>query len=338
MLGSKYIYGPGVDQPVCMIEVADSNATYYYHFDALGSVVALSDAAGDTVQTYEYSVYGEVAVEDANHTNPYMFAGRRFDIEIGLYYNRARYYHPFTGRFLQTDPIGYGDGMNWYAYCGNNPVRYLDPLGLTFWDLKVKYDPGGDYDKIVFEWTNLGDTAPTLVNPWDYGYIIDCNSADQADVEAGFRSLWALPTGRELVEETAQRGITIKIDRTLDQGYFYKKGKDDKGGPLVMWNPQYKGEWDAGSEFVLGHELIHANHYLCGAYMPRERDDKVGYWKEEARTRGVILHVRYVQVRPGGKRWIEVFDFSDSWLNENKLRGEGGKTPRGDIYITIYVR
>jgi hypothetical protein len=57
------------------LEVADANATYYYHFDALGSVVALSDAAGDAVQTYEYSVYGEVAVEDANHPNPYMFAG-----------------------------------------------------------------------------------------------------------------------------------------------------------------------------------------------------------------------------------------------------------------------
>jgi len=70
----KYIYGPGIDQPVSMIEVADSNAAYYYHFDALGSVVALSNASGDTVQTYEYSVYGEVAVEDANHTNPYMFA------------------------------------------------------------------------------------------------------------------------------------------------------------------------------------------------------------------------------------------------------------------------
>jgi len=85
----KYIYGPGIDQPVCMIEVADANAVYYYHFDALGSVVALSDAAGDTVQTYEYSVYGEVAVSDANHTNPYMFAGVRYDIEIGLSYRRA---------------------------------------------------------------------------------------------------------------------------------------------------------------------------------------------------------------------------------------------------------
>ncbi len=128
-----------------MIEVADSNAAYYYHRacpelrrgDALGSVIALSDSTGDTVQTYEYSVFGEPAVEDANHTNPYMFAGRRYDIEIGLYYNRARYYNPYTGRFLQTDPIGYGDGMNMYAYCGNNPLSFVDSTGTrtsVTWD------------------------------------------------------------------------------------------------------------------------------------------------------------------------------------------------------------
>jgi RHS repeat-associated protein len=111
-----------------MIEEAESE-TYYYHYDALGSVVALSDQSGDTVQTYQYSVFGQVAASDDDFPNPYMFAGRRFDIEIGLYYYRARYYNPFMGRFLQTDPIVYEDGMNMYAYCKNNPVNRADPLG-----------------------------------------------------------------------------------------------------------------------------------------------------------------------------------------------------------------
>jgi RHS repeat-associated protein len=58
-----------------------------------------------------------------------MFAGVRYDIEIGLYYNRARYYNPYTGRFLQTDPVGYDDGINWYRYCANNPLNNVDPSG-----------------------------------------------------------------------------------------------------------------------------------------------------------------------------------------------------------------
>jgi len=92
-------------------------------------VAALTDANGTCVQTYEYSVYGHVAASDPNHPNPFMFTGRQFDIETGLYYYRARYYSPDLGRFLQTDPVGYGDGINWYLYCGNNPLNLLDPSG-----------------------------------------------------------------------------------------------------------------------------------------------------------------------------------------------------------------
>jgi RHS repeat-associated protein len=131
-LAGKYIHGARVDELLCMIHVADSNAVYYYHYDGLDSVVALSNSYGNSSYSYEYSAFGQPVGSDPNFTaNPYLFTGRRFDYETGLYYYRARYYNPYIGRFLQTDPMGYDDGINWYVYCGNNPLNYIDPTGCT---------------------------------------------------------------------------------------------------------------------------------------------------------------------------------------------------------------
>ena len=164
--------------------MADNNAAYYYHFDGLGSVVALSDSDGDSCQSYEYSAYGQVAASDPNFlANPYMFTGRRFDIETGLYYYRARYYNPHIGRFMQTDPIGYGDGINWYAYCGNNPVGRTDPSGLyyTFLNLtheKVKKNKRNQ-PLLTFAWVE-GDSVDVL---W-FGINVDAWYADAPELFA----------------------------------------------------------------------------------------------------------------------------------------------------------
>lgn len=106
---------------------------YYYHFDGLGSVIALSDTNAVIQERYSYDVFGEPnRTSDVN--NPYLFTGRRYDGETGLYYYRARYYAPDIGRFLQVDPVGYVDGLNLYTYVGNNPVNQIDPKGLYKWD------------------------------------------------------------------------------------------------------------------------------------------------------------------------------------------------------------
>ncbi|MCK4885736.1 MAG: hypothetical protein KAS96_00045 [Planctomycetes bacterium] len=93
-----------------MIDVANGNALYYYHFDGLGSVIALSDVNNDVVEQYNYDVFGEPNTI-SNIGNPYMFTGRRLDSETANYYYRARYYKPSIGRFLQPDPIGYDNGF-----------------------------------------------------------------------------------------------------------------------------------------------------------------------------------------------------------------------------------
>lgn len=121
----RYIYGPGIDNRIAMKDAA--GAFSFYHVNHQGSTVMLSNAARSVVTTYHYGPYGETT--DAGAGNPFRYVGRRFDEESGLYYWRARYYSSNIGRFLQSDPVGYKDDMNLYAFVGNDPLNRTDPTG-----------------------------------------------------------------------------------------------------------------------------------------------------------------------------------------------------------------
>ena len=105
-----------------------SSDDYTYVLNAHGDVVALLDASGNVTKRYDYDAFGNELNLDANDTNPFRYCGEYFDRESGTFYLRARYYSPTRGRFSTVDPIK--DGLNWYAYCGNSPVVFVDPWGL----------------------------------------------------------------------------------------------------------------------------------------------------------------------------------------------------------------
>jgi RHS repeat-associated protein len=124
---AKYVYGPKVDE---VISQNREGSIFYYHSDALSSTRSLSNNGGEQVANYSYDSYGKIRNKSGDISNEYTFTGRQLDEEAGLYYYRARYYDPETGRFLQQDPLGYVDGLNLYVYCGNNPVNFIDPFGM----------------------------------------------------------------------------------------------------------------------------------------------------------------------------------------------------------------
>jgi len=123
-----------VDTPLSITNHT-TNKTYYYHRDHQGSIVALTNEEGNTVESIEYDGhYGTIL----NHTqeeetfNPYGYTGREIDTK-DLYYYRARYYDPTTQRFLSRDPIEFEAGdFNFYRYVSNDPVNFVDPSGLDW--------------------------------------------------------------------------------------------------------------------------------------------------------------------------------------------------------------
>jgi len=98
--------------------------------DALGSAIGVSDLSGTAVNQYTYDPFGATTATNPGFPNPFQFTGRENDGFAGLYYFRARYYHPGLARFLSEDPIGLlGGDTDLYAYVANQPTLFRDPTG-----------------------------------------------------------------------------------------------------------------------------------------------------------------------------------------------------------------
>jgi RHS repeat-associated protein len=105
----------------------------FYGYDGAGTVRQLTNSAGILTDEYEYDAYGNSFTKVGTTPNNYLYRGEQYDSDLGLYYLRARYYNPQTGRFLSRDPENGKPTdpktLHKYLYASGNPVNRIDPRG-----------------------------------------------------------------------------------------------------------------------------------------------------------------------------------------------------------------
>jgi RHS repeat-associated protein len=214
-----YVYGLG------LLYEDTNGSTLSYHFNQVGSTLALTDDSQNVTDKVRYSPFGTITEHTGTSTTPFLFNGA-FGVMTdsnGLCYMRARYYNPRLMRFVNADPSGFGGGLNWYAFCSNNPVSNTDPFGLC------RQAP------------NLVD-VPDPWNPlsWSWDEWVDAANAAKAGVGD------PIGTAAGLMIYGDVPG-TVKIGAGAGYGGYVEIGRSGNGTYTITG----AGGWGAGAEFTV---------------------------------------------------------------------------------------
>jgi RHS repeat-associated protein len=136
----RYVHGSGVDEPVLWYEGAGLGSPRGLLANHQGSIVAVADAGGNALSINGYDAWG---VPNPGNLGRFQYTGQAWLPELALYHYKARVYSPSLGRFLQTDPVGYEDQINLYAYVANDPINKIDPSGERAVAWAVRLVKGG---------------------------------------------------------------------------------------------------------------------------------------------------------------------------------------------------
>jgi len=133
----RYVHIPGTDNVLVWYEGSGTASRRWLAHDERGSTTLITDASGASLGINAYDEYG---IPQSTNLGRFQYTGQTWLPELGMYYYKARIYSPTMGRFMQTDPKGYGDGPNWYNYVHGDPLNGSDPSGTDGMPTQAQID------------------------------------------------------------------------------------------------------------------------------------------------------------------------------------------------------
>lgn len=228
----------------------NGNITSYlkdYHDNVVGTTTVAGTMVQEENNRMDYDAFGNQWIGDT--PDPFGYCGEYYDSESGLIYLRNRYYDSNTGRFINEDPIK--DGLNWYSYCGNNPVSLVDPSGLDY-----GFDDKEYANKIL-------DQINTLTGgEGSHGYTLKEENGIYLVVETGESFSSGSDVARAIINaaiDDTEHLVLIQHDANLKPEE--SNAQANKNGQLITMSDNIN---DEEIKFVLIHETTHAITALKG--------------------------------------------------------------------------